>query len=441
LRETLKSLSIFSAMLLLLLLVSSGCDVNIPGCGKRSLPFFKQIKDKSLSTALATPPINPISTPPTTVAEPIKNKPITPIVQKTDKSAKSISFDTSIEMSVTKPTPIPTATATATATPVDVEKIAYISEEHGKNILRTMNPDGTDRVSISPPQANCWFPLWSPSGKVLAFLSDMNDGSVNLYTIKKDGTELKQLTSYSDMVIEDPIRLKPTFSWSPRSDEIAFIYHRQIWKIELDDLTQITLASPDPSYTVSTIEWAPHRDTKYVAYLSKKGESFFGLLLVNPRLKDRLDLVEVKYPVADLSWSPDARQIAFIQNHNQIYTASPDTSLPKLIIYNASPELGPLLSYSPVESGSPVLMTLAKQTISDEGYRVAIVDQPSKGDQDPGSLKYLTETGVSDAIWSPDGNKIAYVRDGELWMMDAFSGANKIRIAATGIITPNWSKK
>lgn len=427
-------------MLLLLLLVSSGCDVNIPGCGKRSLPFFKQIKDKSLSTALATPPINPISTP-ATVAEPIKNKAISPIIQKTDKSAKSISFDTSIEMSVTKPTAIPTATATATATPVDVEKIAYISEEHGKRILKTMNTDGTNRVSFSPSQANCWFPLWSPSGKVLAFLSDMNDGSINLYTIKKDGTELKQLTSYSDMVIDDPNRLKPPFSWSPRSDEIAFIYNRQIWKIELDDLTQVTLASPDSSYTISTIEWAPHRDTKYVAYLSKKGDNFFGLMLVNPRLKDKLDMGEMKFPVSDLSWSPDARKVAFIQNNNQIYTASPDTSLPKLIIYNASPELGSLLSYSPVESGSPVLMTLAKQTTADTGYRVAIVDQPSKGDQDTGSLKYLTEPGVTDAIWSPDGNKIGFVMDGEMWTMDAFNGANKTRIAATGIISPNWSKK
>jgi Tol biopolymer transport system component len=269
----------------------------------------------------------------------------------------------------------------------------------------------------------------------------MNDGSINLYTIKKDGTELKQLTSYSDMVIDDPNRLKPPFSWSPRSDEIAFIYNRQIWKIELDDLTQVTLASPDSSYTISTIEWAPHRDTKYVAYLSKKGDNFFGLMLVNPRLKDKLDMGEMKFPVSDLSWSPDARKVAFIQNNNQIYTASPDTSLPKLIIYNASPELGSLLSYSPVESGSPVLMTLAKQTTADTGYRVAIVDQPSKGDQDTGSLKYLTEPGVTDAIWSPDGNKIGFVMDGEMWTMDAFNGANKTRIAATGIISPNWSKK
>ena len=50
-------------MLLLLLLISSGCDVNIPGCGKRSLPFFKKITPIVAAPQPApSSPVNPVAT-------------------------------------------------------------------------------------------------------------------------------------------------------------------------------------------------------------------------------------------------------------------------------------------------------------------------------------------------------------------------------------------
>lgn len=232
--------------------------------------------------------------------------------------------------------------------------------------------------------------------------------------------------------------LKQPFSWSPKSDEIAFCYKSQVWKINLNNHNMITLVTEDPSYRVAELEWAPRFDNKYVAYSVEQGVKYCELSLINPRLNDKLNLA-ANVPIMDLSWSPDARQVAYLVKPNMVYTASAQESLPKLILNNASPDMGPMIAYSPVEGSSSILF-LAKQNDTDKGYRVALLDKKSSGATDPGSLKFLTEPGVEDALWSPDGNKIAYLKSGELWIMDS-SGSNKNRVTMIGLQYPCWSKK
>ncbi len=423
-------------MLLLLLLISSGCDVNIPGCGKRTLPFFKRIAPPPtpVPQPVQSAPVNPVATP-----EPAVPIPVTQPVTKTKD--KKTSLEASTEMSISKPKAGPTFSPTPTFTPIEAEKIAYTTIEKDKPTLWTMNPDGTGRTRLTAVGTGSWFPLWSPNGKILAFLSDMNDEKkMNLYMVKKGTNDFTQITFYPDMTIENSNNLKSPFTWSPRSDEIAYTYHNQVWKVDLTTLSQVTLTTLDPAYSVSAVEWAPHRDTKFVAYLAKKGVDFFGLVLVNPRLMDQLKLVDSSTLISDMTWSPDARNIAYVLNKTSIYLASAERSLPKLVLLGGNAELGPLLSYSPAESTVSPLLTLAKKLSTDNGFRVAVLDKAAS-DKDTGSLKFLTEPGAVDAIWSPDGGKIAYVMNGELWVMDGLTGANKTRIAATGIITPNWSKK
>ncbi len=346
-------------------------------------------------------------------------------------------------MSVSQPTATATPTATPTPIPVDVEKIAYTYMEQGKPSLWTMNPDGTSRTRITKVGASCYFPLWSPNGKSLAFLSDMVDGKLNLFLINKGSTEFKPLTSFPDMTLIGN-QLKPPLSWSPRSDEISFIYRKQVWKIQTDGAGLVSLFTPDPNFSISALEWAPHRDTKYVAFLLQQGVNYFSLMLVNPRLLDNLDLADLRNAVEDISWSPDARNVAYLVKriaNDSVFTASPESSQPKSVIQWPKDTLAPLISYCPIESAAPTLMTLAKKSEDDTGYRVAIVDKAAKDETDTGSLKFLTDPGVDNAIWSPDGSKIAYGKDGELWIMDALTGNNKTRIAATGIMSPCWSKK
>jgi Tol biopolymer transport system component len=344
-------------------------------------------------------------------------------------------------MSITKAKPTSTGTPTATATPQEIEKIAYAVLEDKKPVLWTMNNDGTSRLRLTPLGTSSWFPVWSPNGKLLAFLSDMGkEGKVNLFVVKKGTSEFQQLTEYTDLPLPNPAGLKAPFSWSPKSDEIAYAYKNSLWKINLDTLNHETLSTQDPAFSIVQVEWAPHRDNKFIAFLVRKGSDHFSLRLSNPRLHDELKLAETSVPIADITWSADARDVAYITNHESVFAASSDRSLPWAILRNQTIVIGNLLTYSPSEGGN-LLMFLAKQDPSEIAYRVAIVDKPSKDETDPGTIKFLTEPGVENAVFSPDGSKIAYIQSGELWVMDASSGAHKTRLAAIAPLQPCWSKK
>jgi len=416
LRETFKSLSIFSAMLMLLLLISTGCDVNIPGCGKRSLPFFKQIlpnQNNNPQTFTNTLSNNTVSNPQTS----------TSISVNTNPSTKSILI-----------------TPTATPVLVDIEKIAYTTIEEGKPTLWTMNTDGTERTRLTTIGTSTWYPLWSPNGKILAFLSTANDGKVNLYTIQKGSSQLTQVTSWEDMSKPASLVLQAPFSWSPKSDQLAYIYKNQVWIASLDTLEQTTLVTVDPAFTVSTVCWAPHRDNKYIAYTVLRGTNYSSVFLVNPRLKDKLSLADSRVLIPSISWTSGAEELAYLSGKNSVYTTKVEDTTSQPLVSSASPDFAPFISFSPVD-GSTRLLLLAKQTPNDTGYRVAVVDKPAKGDNDTGTLKYLTPAGVDSAVWSPDATKIAYVISGELWIMDSVSGMFKTRIALTGIQSPDWSRK
>ena len=414
-RETFKGLSIFSAMLMLLLLISTGCDLNIPGCGKRSFPFFEPVVQNAV-----------LSNNSSTNNDPLPYKPT-----DNTQNQSNLSINSKISLiTMTTPTPVP----------VDVEKIAYTTIEEGQPTLWTMNTDGTERIRLTSIGTSSWHPLWSPNGKILAFLSTANDGKVNLYIVQKGSTQLTQLTTWEDMGKPDPMFLQAPFTWSPKSDELAYIYKNQVWTVALDTQDQSTLVSVDPAFKIISVAWAPHRDNKYIAYTVRGGVNYSSVLLVNPRLKDKLSLVDSRLLIPAITWTSGAEELAYLADSKAVYTTAVEDTTSKPVIVDASPDLAPFISFSPVDS-STQLMLLAKQTVDDTGYRVAIVDQPAKTDQDTGKLKYLTPMGVDSAVWSPDGTKIAYVISGELWIMDSTSGLNKTRIALSGIQSPDWSKK
>ena len=397
---------------MILLLISTGCDLNIPGCGKRSFPSFEPIVQNTV-----------LSNNSSTNNNPLPSKPADNTQNLSNNSKVSV---------ITITTPI--------LAPVDIEKIAYTTIEDGQPTLWTMNTDGTERNRLTPIGTSSWHPLWSPNGKILAFLSTTNAGKVNLYIVQKGSTQLTQLTNWEDMGKPDPAFLQAPFTWSPKSDQLAYIYKNQVWTVTLDTQDQSTLVSVDPAFTIISVAWAPHRDNKYIAYTVRRGVHYSSVLLVNPRLKDQLSLVDSRRLIPAITWTSGAEELAYLSGNKAVYTTTVEDTTSKPVIVDASPDLAPYISFSPLES-STKLMLLAKQTVNDTGYRVAIVDQPAKTDQDTGKLKYLTPIGVDSAVWSPDGSKIAYVISGELWIMDSTNGLNKTRIALSGIQSPDWSKK
>ena len=442
-RETLKSLSIFSASLLLLLVIASGCVVNIPGCGKRSLPLFKQVQEPQVLPSTPASSVQPLEAPIQTTAD------VAPVVSPAPVMPQVTVPAVEKEISFTQPkTPTPaialgaptaTPTATFTSTPWEVERIAFTTEEKGKFVLWTMNPDGTGRLRHTPIDKSVFWPVWSPNGKFLAFLSDQVDGKLNLFVMKKENQGVQQLTYFDDLTLPETKILKAPLTWSPRSDQVAFLYRGQVWIVNtVDPSTPQSLAVKDPLHSIVALEWAPRRDNKFIAYLVEEGDQNFSLWLVNPRLKDHARIAQVSSEVRGFTWMGDANHLQYLSNRSDVIQCTYESFVQKPILLNPVLSLGNLIACAPVEN-SNLFLTLAKQS-GDRHFRVAVLDKPSKDASDSGSLKFLTDPGAEYAIWSPDGSKIAYVADRELWIMDA-SGSNKKRIAVSGILQPAWSKK
>ena len=80
----------------------------------------------------------------------------------------------------------------------DGTKIAFerFNSDNGADIW-TMNADGSHQVQLTHGPGLNAQPAWSPDGKRIAFFRDQGDGE-NLYTMKTNGTDQRQLTNLAD---------------------------------------------------------------------------------------------------------------------------------------------------------------------------------------------------------------------------------------------------
>jgi len=80
----------------------------------------------------------------------------------------------------------------------DGRHIAFVSDRDGGQLIFVMNADGTEQRRLTQPSSrrgSLEFGLrWSPDGQRIVFTSN-RDGTEQIYVVKADGSELKRLTS------------------------------------------------------------------------------------------------------------------------------------------------------------------------------------------------------------------------------------------------------
>ncbi len=178
----------------------------------------------------------------------------------------------------------------------DGKHIAFVSARNGDEGVYTMNPDGSNQTRIATGTR----PVWSPDGTKLAFESSGQDGRYAIHLISGDGSNQRPLTS-NTLVESCP-------SWSPDGSRIAFITSNssgnRTYVVNLDGSAQ-TLVYPSASGDVCPA-WSP--DGKWLAV-----QANFTIHIVEVDGSRTVELINKYAPVIDSNpaWSSDGKQVIY----------------------------------------------------------------------------------------------------------------------------------
>ena len=272
----------------------------------------------------------------------------------------------------------------------DSNKVFYHQEDDsGTYNLYSFNL-GSGQIKQLTRAGNCIASLVSPSGKRIAFLmpgEEYGENLYNLWTVNEDG-----LTPYllAKNISSDLL------SWSPDSNKLAFVRTRP------SNQSNYTLASLGIAYANNK------QPTKYITDFSfKEGElesSWLGQFL--------------------LAWSSDGNKIALTEcklnvsgnEIRDIYVLNLQDLSKKILTNNHRS------SYPAISSSGNTVMFLEKDG-NNENYIIWLANSSGK------SARQLA-TGKSNNLYytfSPEGNKIAFVSNNRLWVINLnSSGLTKL---------------
>ncbi|MGX7952162.1 S41 family peptidase [Tsuneonella sp. HG249] len=283
--------------------------------------------------------------------------------------------------------------------------------------LKDLGPEG-GYTRIAAPGAKQAWPMWSPDGSTIAYMSDQ-DGTENLWQIDASGGAARQLTRFTDGRLLFP---------QAAADGSAIVFERNfgIWRYDNDSGTgapvEITLrgapAGPSTQNVVvdsfDQISVAP--DGKKLALVGR-GE-LFGL-----PTKDGTTERLTSAPTAEgqATWSPDSKRLLYVGERG---------TQQLLFEYDAAARKDTQLTASGI-AAAPVYSPDGKSAVYIRDRReLRLVTLPRAGG--PAAEKTLF-TGQIDPnwtstppVWSPDGQYVAFVD------VDAKSFANVFVVPAAG---------
>jgi Tol biopolymer transport system component len=262
---------------------------------------------------------------------------------------------------------VPAATESAGQPDWRQSKIVFDSARDGDQEIYVMNPDGSNQQRLTNNKADDRHPSWSPDGKRIAFAST-RDGNTAIFAMDPDGSNVTRLTKSAD----EHQAWGP--DWSPDGKRILFQSPRD------GNVEDIFVMDADGS-NVQRLTNTP-------------GSGKFS---------------------SDQAWSPDGNWIAFDSNRDgneEIYLMSSDGSnLKRLTDTPGTP--GKQRSYKPQWSPDGKRFAFGSTRDRSSDNWVEIVEIYTM-DTDGSNIRRLTHTtdegySSSDAKWSPDGKKIAFL--------------------------------
>lgn len=250
----------------------------------------------------------------------------------------------------------------------DGTRIAFVSEnpypgwsvEYLGSEIHVMNADGTGSINLTNDRADDSWPVWSPDGAKIAFLSNRGceDGcdDLDLFVMNSDGSEVVRLTDDTE---QDGMP-----KWAPDGSRIVFVK-------EVGSQSEVFVVNADGSDLTRLTHDA---NTTYADDLSP-------------------------------TWSPDGSRILFAtgrDGNGEVYTMSPDGTGARNLTNRATEEWW--AEWSP--DGASIAFI---STVAEADYELHVMNADGSGS------RLITGQLVSwrDArpAWSSDGSYLAFVGD------------------------------
>jgi len=218
-----------------------------------------------------------------------------------------------------------------------------------------------NRLTFAP--ARNTRPRWSPDGDRIAFLSDRHGGPSQLYLIRQDGGEARQLTRFAGTVVD--------LLWRPGGRQVALVCAVSVDPDERVDGTQsIDLKRPMASTTAPELVWRlPYKmdGTGYVL------GARLHVVLYDIASGQATPLTRGDYDVGHLSWSPDGAHLAFTRGREDEHE-SHCTDLWVLDVGD------PARPFPPMRRLSATVATASRPAYSPDGATIAFMGAENGGD-------------------------------------------------------------
>jgi len=184
-------------------------------------------------------------------------------------------------------------------------EIVFDSDRDGNREIYIMPADGSIQQRLTGDAATDRMPVFSPDNSQIAFSSDRDGGTDDIWVMNKNGAGLVQLTS-SWRNIEP--------AWSPDGTQIAFTRNRNdVIDVHVmnTDGSNVTNLTNSASSRDDQAEWSP--DGSKLVFRSNR-DGGFGVWVMN---SDGSGLLKLTNGTSgNPTWSPDGTKIAFVSDRS-----------------------------------------------------------------------------------------------------------------------------